>query len=183
MTACGQCHHLLTVGAIPVSDQREAKSRPKNIVDREVKGKLFVTSNELSVRLCGGLAVETPNLLVVKGNTILSARLSKDDGRVLISACIMDKSGGVIGTLIDNDWNMQPEAVWDFEAHPLNATIRTNHGQIAFAVDTRNDEVAMRGKWYFGGLPVEFSPTHANVMGNKVKVFAARYNLVFIAVA
>ena len=180
MTACGQCHHLLTVKAIPVNDQRKAKANPKNIVDRDIKGKLYVTSSELVVKLGSGTAIATSNLLVIKNDIILSARLSKDDGRVLISAIIMDRVGSTIARLVDNEWSMLPGAVWDFEAYPRHATIRTGHGEIAYAVDTRNDEVLMQGKWFFAGYPVDFSPTHANVMGVTLKAFTSRYGQNYI---
>lgn len=183
MTACGQCHHLLTVGAIPVIDQRKAKANPKNMADGEIRGNLYVTAKELKVNLAGGAAIETPNLLVIDGESVLSARLSPDDGRVLISATINNQAGAQVAKLIDNEWSMLPGAVWDFEVYPRHATIRTGHGEIAFGVDTRDDSVSMRGKWFFDGLPVDFSPTHANINGSIVRAYTCMFSQNYISVS
>jgi hypothetical protein len=183
MVACGQCHHLLTVGAIPVDDQRKAKAKPKNIVDGHVKGNLYVTSKELTVQIAGGTAKETPVLLRVSGENVLSARLSKEDGRVLVSAIISDSSGERIATLTDNEWEMKPGAVWDFEVYPRSATIRTSRGDIAFGVDARNDMVAMQGKWYCNGQPLIFTPQSALARGNTMSGIIGAYNGTHIGVS
>ena len=158
MVVCGQCHHLLTVGAIPDEDQRNAKAKPKNIVDGNLSGQLYVTSKELRVDLAGGYALETPQLLIIDQQTILQARVSPENGRVLISAIIQDQSGSNIAQLLDNEWSMLPGAVWDFECYPKHAAIRNAPGDVAFVVNAREDRISMHGKWYFRGSPIEFTP-------------------------
>lgn len=182
MVVCGSCHHLLTVGAIEVVDQRRAKAKPKNVVDDEVRGKLYVNSKELKVHLGGGTATETPCLLQVAGKSLLSARLAPDDGRVLVSASIIDREGKQIARLSDNEWNMLPGAIWDFEVYPRSATIRTGSGEIAFGVDARHDVITMRGKWFYQGFPLEFTPDKAIIMTNTFHGFTGSYNQVHIAV-
>lgn len=171
MVLCGQCHPLCTVNAIPQSDQRALKARPKNIVDNLVRGMLFVNTSELSVNLAGGKAIETPNLLVLSGQKVLSAKRDSEHGRVLISASIHDQTGNVVASLIDNEWSMIPNAMWDFETYPLHSTIRLAPREIAFAVDVRNDEVNLRGKWFHRGSVIEFTPTRAIVGTNTIQSF------------
>lgn len=182
MVLCGQCHPLCTVNAIPQSEQRALKTRPKNIVDNLVRGMLFVNTSELSVNLAGGKAVETPNLLSLSGQNVLSAKRDSEHGRVLISASIHDQTGNVVASLHDNEWSMIPDTVWDFETYPLHSTIRLAPREIAFAVDVRNDEVNLRGKWFHRGSVIEFTPTKASVGTNTIQGFNVSHCGTMIAV-
>lgn len=182
MVVCGQCHHLLTVGAIPDEDQRGAKENPRNIVDGLIKGRLYVTSKELTVMLGGGSATETPCLLEIKKKSIISVRLSPLNGRVLISAEIQDSSGQAIANLIDNDWSMLPGAVWDFESYPLHATVRTGPGNIAFSVEARNDIVSMQGKWHISGQPLEFTQKSVKWKGRTSQGINGYHNRIHIGI-
>lgn len=182
MVLCGQCHPLCTVNAIPQSDQRAFKARPKNIVDQLARGMLFVNTSELSVNLAGGKAVETPNLLSLSGTTVLSAKRDAEHGRVLISASIHDQFGNVVAILCDNEWSMDPSGVWDFETYPLHSTIRLAPRDIAFAVDVRNDEVNLRGKWFHQGSAIEFTPTQGSIGTNTIRGFNVSHCGTMIAV-
>ncbi len=168
MVLCGQCHHLCTVGAITEAAQRAHKSRPKNIVDNLVRGQLFVNVGELAVNLGGGRAVETPRLLVLSDETVLGAKLDKQDGRVLLSANIHDRSGQVIAKLEDNEWTMEPGNVWDFEVFPLHAKVRLNPRDIVFAIDVRNDEIDVQGRWFHQGQNIDFTPTMARIGSHRL---------------
>ena len=182
MTLCAQCHHLCTVEAIPISDQRTAKSRPKNIVDNELKGRLWVTSRELRVNLAGGTAIETPNLLQIAGETVLGARLDQDTGRVLISAQIRAPDGKLLAKIVDNEWSMRPDSVWDFEVFPRHATVRLGPADIAFSVDTRGDSVNLQGKWFHNGHKIEFSQSKATIGNNQLVGFNVAHCNVMISV-
>jgi hypothetical protein len=171
MVLCGRCHPLCTVGAIPVSDQRSHKIRPKNIIDNEIRGKLYINSNELSILIAGGVATEVPDLLVIAGETVLRANLNREDGRVLISAKIHGQNNESLGYLVDNEWFIKPDLVWDFESYPLYATIRHAPGEIGFSVDARGEHVAVRGKWYHRGQEVNFTPTEGRYGNRKMSRF------------
>jgi HNH endonuclease len=182
MVLCGQCHYLCTVGAINEADQRAHKSRPKNIVDNLVRGQLFINTTELVVNLAGGRAVETPNLLVLSGEVALSARRDPERGRVLLSARIHGQDGQAIGKLIDNEWSMAPNSVWDFESYPLHARVRIAARQIALAIDVRNEEINLDGKWFHQGKTIEFSSAGARIGTNVIKSMNASYCGILIAV-
>ena len=167
MALCGQCHPLCTVGALTEIDQRKLKSRPKNIVDNLMRGQLFVNSTQLTVNMCGGQMMEVPQLLVIGSETVVGARLGVD-GRVLISANIHDASGRTVARLQDNEWSMVPGDVWDFEVHALNAAVRQGPGNIAFAVNVRNDQINLRGKWFIRGMRIEFTPTEGSIGTNRL---------------
>lgn len=168
MVLCGNHHHLATVGALETSDQRTAKLRPKNVVDGMIKGSLFVTSKSLTVHLAGGIAVDTPRLLDVSGQTLLAAKLDDTDGRVLVSAKIHDRDGLIVAEIRDNEWSMAPGDVWDFEAFPRHARVLLGPAEIAFTVDTRDDQVAFTGKWFHHGTPIVFTPKMAAVGSNRL---------------
>lgn len=182
MVLCGNHHHLATVGALLEADQRAAKQRPKNIADGMLRGSLFVNTRELTVRLAGGVAIDTPKLLEIKGQTVLAARLNPHDGRVLVSAQIQNRQGHVIATVADNEWQMVPGAVWDFEAYPLHAKVRSAPWEVAFDVDARNDELALGGTWFSGNTKIRFSPTMAMVGSNRISGSTVRNCGGFIAV-
>ena len=141
------------------------KSKPKNVVDGTIRGMLFVNTTNLVIHLAGGVATNTPNLLVISGLPVMSARLDATNGRVLLSALIHDKSGNVIAKLEDNEWSVAPAEIWDFEAYPLHASIRHGPGDIAFAVDVRDDAVQLRGKWHYNGRDIDFNADRACVGG------------------
>ena len=176
MAACGSCHPLFTVGAITESEQRQYKSRPKNILDKELRGKLYVTTSELRIRLGGAISLETPKLITLGGKTVLEVRRNPEDGRMLVSAEIQSRDGGVIGQLIDNEWSMAPEGVWDFECFPRNATIRQGLGDISFQVDARDDPTELRGKWYHNGREIDFGPEYCKIEGGPRLIMGGAYN-------
>ena len=182
MILCGQCHPLCTTGALTISDQRKIKLRPKNIVDNELRGKLWVNSRELKVKVGGGFAIETPNILVIADTTVLGARLNKEDGRLLLSAKIQGEDGKLLAQLADNEWSMTPGHVWDFEAYPRNATIRQGLGDIAFAVDSRNDDVAVQGKWFHDGRRLNFTPSKLILDSIQIHCFTASHSNTMVRV-
>jgi hypothetical protein len=175
MILCGQCHPLCTVGAITEADQRALKSRPKNIADNLVRGQLYVNTTELVVNLAGGRSLETPNLLVLSGEAVLSARRDAEHGRVLISARIHGQDGQTIGELNDNEWSMSPNSVWDFESYPLHATVRLAARQIALKIDVRNDEIELAGNWFHRGEDIEFSSAGARIGAMRIGSMNADY--------
>lgn len=158
MAVCDNCHRGCTNGAIPELEQRRAKQRAKNVVDGELRGQLYVTSNRLKVELAGGLAIDTPNLLEYRNTQVLGAKLD-DIGRVLISAIVQNSAGIVVATLRDNEWSLNVSEVWDFECSHRWATVRSAPFDVNFEVDCRQDRVRLQGKWSLGGTPVEFTPT------------------------
>ena len=171
MTLCSHCHHLCTVGAITESEQRQMKRRPKNIIDDNARGLLYVNSRRLEVHLGGGIAINTPVLLMIENTFVLQAKLSEECGRVLISALIHDSRGWVVGRIIDNEWEIPPSGVWDIEAYPRTATVREKARDISFSVDTRQDQVKLRGKWFYRGDPVQFSENEMRFGTNKLVGF------------
>jgi hypothetical protein len=179
---CGNCHYLCSTGALGQNEQRKLKARPKNIADNMLRGALFVNAAELVVHFGGGRAIETPNLLTMSNQPVLTATMDKSDGRVLLSAVIQDKKGHAIAALVDNEWTVQPSEVWDFEVFPMHAKVRNGPADIAFAVDVRNDQVELRGKWYRGLMEIEFSPTKVQIGSNTMTGFNVSHCGTFLSV-
>ncbi|MEQ1617729.1 MAG: HNH endonuclease [Terricaulis sp.] len=174
MAVCGNCHHLFTVGAEPEVDQRKYKTTPRNVREGMSRGRLYTTSTELKVRVGGGMAVNTPNLLTTWNDRhIVSARLS-DDGRVLLSALIQDIDGQLVAVLRDNEWSALPGRVWDFECSPMKATVRSAPGRLAFEADCRGEVVEVKGEWFVAGQRVTFTPSGFTVGTNSGSIGEAR---------
>jgi hypothetical protein len=158
MVVCSNCHgNCRNNNAIPEAQQRRAKHTPKNIVDNEMRGKLFVNTERLEVHLGNSVAIDTPILLAIAGKICLQARLEAETGRVLLSAKFQNSSGVSVGELNANEWSIRPNALWDFECRQQFAKARSELGNILFEVDTRNDVVNIRGKWAIENKRVEFS--------------------------
>ena len=136
MIVCGQCHTLLTAGAIPVEEQRAWKRRPRNVIENKVNGRLYVTTGDLRVHLAGGMAINTPRLIAIDGEEIVVIQRG-EDGRVEVSAIVQDDQGDTIATIRSNEWEATPERVWDFEAHPRSALVRYGPGRISFDIARR----------------------------------------------
>ena len=167
MVLCSRCHDLCTVGALTEAEQRSAKARPKNVVDNELRGLLYVNSAECKVRLGGGMAVDTPDLINFRGTTMLGIERA-DDGRVLVSALIQNPEGEIVAQLARNEWILAPDALWDFDAKPRIATARSGPGAIAFEVDARGDTMSVRGTWWAGGAPVRFTEDRITFRQNQI---------------
>lgn len=156
MAACAQCHYLFTTGAIDAQEQRKIKANPFNIASRQMRGMLYVNSKDLCVELAGGVAINTPALLMVRSETVLGAKIDSENGRVLISAILHGSDGATIGCLYDNEWNTRVDELWDMEIAPCRATLRHGPRQISFGVDTRNDTLKLRGQWKYDNRDITF---------------------------
>lgn len=166
MMALCPTHHAIFGQALPPVDQRKAKARPKNVADGQVRGLLYVNSRELAVRLGGGLAVNTPNLLNLAGRDVLSARLDPNDGRLLVSAIIQDQYGIECGRIVDNEWAFQVDRIWDLDAAVQKAAVRSAPRAVQFAVDARKDELWLEGEWHSPLGLVSFGPKEVTVGTN-----------------
>lgn len=168
MALCPNCHDLCTARALSESQQRSFKANPRNIAERRSLGRLYVTTNELRVELAGGLAINTPELLNVRGEVMLAVRLSSD-GRVLVSAIIHDQLGRSVGRLVDNEWLFDPNGVFDLKVAPRKATVRSARRKVSFEVESRNESIRVKGSWFVDGMPMTFSPTAATVGTNQIR--------------
>lgn len=182
MVLCGQCHPLCTVGALDEAQQRAIKSRPKNVVDGLVNGALFTKTKELAVRMGQALAIETPNLIVIKDEPVLSARRDPEDGRILVSARICDRAGELIGVLEDNEWSLISGNLWDFEAYPLRAIIRNAPRDIALCIDARGPEILIQGHFYHHDRPVVLTPSMIKIGNGEVRQITTMHSRNFIRI-
>lgn len=168
MAVCGQCHPLLTVGAVTQNEQRKWKRNPKNIVENLTKGRLYVTSEKLIVKLAGGVAINTPILLAYGPEKHILKIEKNAESQILVSAHVQSADGSVIAVVEKNEWIARPDEIWDFDAHPRWAKVRSGPGKISFAIDCRNEEIEVQGEWFLGGLRVSFSPSKCSVGGGSI---------------
>lgn len=171
MALCPNDHDLCTKGVISQQEQRESKRRPRNIADNLLRGILYVNSNDLRIELAGGLAINTPNLIVYREDIHILGAKRSTDGRVLVSAIIQDRAGEVVAKLIENQWFALPDQIWDFECGADVATLRSAPREIAFKVDCRDNLVRLQGNWFLGQTRISFSPTECRVGGMVLQGF------------
>jgi hypothetical protein len=184
MVLCPYCHaDCRNNKAISETEQRKAKRRPKNIVDNELRGKLFVNSEKLEVHLGNSIAIDTPILLIISHVICLQASLESETGRVLLSAKFQDSTGLSVGKLDKNEWHIRPDALWDFECQRQHAKARSELGNILFEVDTRNDVVNIRGKWTVENRRVEFSNQGVLIGNRRIGQMISEMSGILIAVS
>lgn len=174
MALCSNCHSLCTAGAITTIEQRRIKARPINIIDDILRGRLYVNTADLTVRLAGGVAINTPHLLTIGGERLLSVEMEEETGRVLVSAIVQDEARNTVGWIEKNEWLIRPSTIWDLEIKPRSAAIRHERGGISFAVDTNDDSVSIRGRWFVRSQRFTFSETKAEMSGFKFSNNVAR---------
>jgi hypothetical protein len=165
MVLCPNCHDLCKPNVLNELEQRKLKARPKNIVDGKAKGLLFAMSNQLFARLGGGLAQNTPTLLRIAGEPVVTLKLNDDDGRVLVSSTIQNNLGETVGVIDDNEWQLNSTAVWDFESSPNSAAVRLKPADIAFEIKVVGAEIHLRGNWYFNKKKITFTPSEFSYAG------------------
>jgi hypothetical protein len=176
MVLCPNCHVLCTPNSLTELEQRKLKAKPKNIVDGKAKGRLFVTSNQLLARLGGGLAQNTPTLLRIAGEPVVTLKMDEEDGRVLVSSTIQNNLGETVGAISDNEWMIDIVEVWDFETSPNFAAIRLKPADLAFEIKIVGAEFHLRGNWYYKGKKISFTPSEFSYDGNVVKGLNSRFN-------
>jgi len=144
MILCPNHHYEATVHALSVQKQRECKDRPLNIVNRGVAGAIHILEGEKEVFLGGNDFHNNGTLLMVNEEPIIST-IYEEDGVLLLSLNLYDRENNLVATMIENEWETNPEIHWDLEARPLELIIKENRKDIILKINTRNNKIEITG--------------------------------------
>jgi hypothetical protein len=95
MILCPNHHDEITTGKVSQDEQREWKANPINIQEGYASGKLRIDREELAVNLGGNRFVETPVLLRINDEDIITVKHS-EQGRLLISMRCYDEQDNLV---------------------------------------------------------------------------------------
>ena len=150
MIVCPNCHHEITTGKVSIEEQRRWKSHPSNIKAGKAFGLLRVEQRELAVALGGGMFIETPVLLRISGEDMVTMKRSID-GRLLVSITSYDENDELVFKIEDNEWITGSKLPWDLYAKWRHVTLRQKMRGIGLEVDAREEPVKVRGTfWKYG---------------------------------
>jgi hypothetical protein len=145
MIICPNCHDEVTNGNVSEDEQRNWKAHPINIRKGYASGKLRIDQKELVVNLGGYRFVETPVLLQMNGENMITVKRSGD--RLLVSMRSYDKKDLLLDVQ-DNEWVTGANLPWDLDAKWRRVVLRQKRGKIAFEIDARKDPLKVRGTFW-----------------------------------
>lgn len=75
-------------------------------------------------------------------------KLSTDSEGIKVSIAINDKSGKLVAELIDSEWKIRPNDLWDRNYSENALEIKDNSGDVIFQVILTENKVQLQGKFY-----------------------------------
>lgn len=150
MIVCPNCHNEIRAGNVSEAEQRKWKNKPANIQAGFADGLLRIDQNELAVQLGGAIFTETPILVRMYGENIISAKLS-ENGRLLISMRSYDQNENIVFDVRDNQWITGADLPWDLYAKWRHVKLRSEPRKIELEVDARQSPVKVRGTFWKKG--------------------------------
>lgn len=122
---CPTCHAKVTSRLISKGIIKEAMKNPKAKQLNKVSDMLLFTESHPTVRI-GGATMEKCNTIIrLKGEELFS--ISEENGRYFINAKFWDSNGKQNLTIVNNEWQIQTEDIWDMEVKGSTIIIREKH--------------------------------------------------------
>lgn len=104
---CGSCHERVTRGFLSKEAVKRAKNKPAAKRRGFSHGVLDASSRSLTVSIGSIVAEETPNLISIDGNSVLSITAPTEDGEPYgISALFTDDHGSPVLAMKNNEWRI-----------------------------------------------------------------------------
>jgi len=127
---CPTCHKRADKeGSWSVDQVRKFGDSPYNT--DTTKDRFLIDSSDFVVRL-GWIEFRNCSQLVALGKRIVLESRRMDDGIILVSGYFQDEEGNPIAKIVENEWRILTDSVWDVEF--LNAsrlTVRVGPGRVA----------------------------------------------------
>ena len=153
MVLCPECHYLATVGAIVRDEQYRLKASPFNQERGFALGALFVTAQDLVVRMGLNWFVGEGVKIAVDTVSMLSIRKASD-GAITLSTSLYDRGDRLLLELSDNEWITGDTNMWDMEFKPRWLRLREKRRTVNLIVDARNDRLSVTGVFWKRGFSV-----------------------------
>jgi hypothetical protein len=156
MIFCPLCHHEATVGAMPEGEQRSHKSRPFNIANGYVEGKLRINQSVPAIAAGSVQFVGDGAFLVVDQEELISLSLDAS-GRLELSVELYDREDQLLALVERNEWISGDPLPWDLESGFQWIKLRWKLGDIALQIDARNFPIEIRGDLWRKGQNFQIS--------------------------
>lgn len=136
---CPTCHTKVTNKIISKDLVKVAMKSPKAKALNEVREKLLFTSSHPTVTIGGAEFIRCSIPLLYKDTNIIS--ITNEDGNYFLNAILFDSQGNQTLTIIDNEWIVKTEDIWDLEVTGNKVTIREKHRKpsLIFRIEDNNN--------------------------------------------
>ncbi|MFV5349047.1 HNH endonuclease [Acinetobacter baumannii] len=136
---CPTCHTKVTNKLISKDLIKEAIKNPRAKVLSEVRDKLLFTRSHPTVTIGGAKFVRCDIPLLYRNMNLIS--ITNEDGNFFLNALLFDSQGNQTLAIIDNEWIVKTEDIWDLEAIGNRVTIREKHRKpsLIFRIEENNN--------------------------------------------
>ncbi|WP_447500078.1 HNH endonuclease [Acinetobacter oleivorans] len=119
---CPTCHAKVTSRQISKTLIKRAMENPKAKELKKVSDTLLFTENHPTVKIGGVTFEKCKTILRCQGEDIFS--IAEESGRYFINAKFWDSSGKQNLTIVNNEWVVQTDNIWDLEVKGNTVIIR-----------------------------------------------------------
>lgn len=165
MALCISCHDMCTKGAITLEEQRNLKSKPRNLQQGYVDGRLKINQDFCSIR-CGSCTFFGKSI-PFSIDSVPLLKIGVSNNILTISISLFDDQEQLLCEIVDNDWISGDSIVWDVWSMYQKLKIRTKLGDIRLGIDATKMPLELRAKLKKNGKTVEISPKKIISTGGK----------------
>lgn len=92
------------------------------------------------------------------------------DGILSFDFSLYDPSNELIAGVNENEWWVDPRAVWDLQYSPNSFTVWHGRRDIGLSVeyDHDSDQISLRGNLYYNGEEIRATPSKINIDGTQI---------------
>lgn len=162
---CGNCHPML---AKQGRDRQYAiKRNPYNKKRGIFEGALQYDKRDLCFKVGGSWYENTPIIFQVKNRPIISC--SVKGGQACVSVDFFDQNSNIVFSIVDNNFVFRVDDVWDFSYSHNYAAVKSGPRDVALAMDFRDAEATIVGKFWVGKRQVFLGKEETNIGGSILK--------------
>jgi len=169
---CPNHHRLYHAGQYSRETLRRMKAHPHNV--EHVSHRFSFESPQLVMKAGTNTYIDTPIILEIDGEQLLSMRM--EDGLIFINALFFSPDNQELVSIVDNEWRLKVEDVWDVEyslgRDITRLTIRLEPRNILVQLELARSEIRLRAEMYYNGVrySIRDSGTYINDQFNIAQV-------------
>lgn len=141
---CNEHHREYDAGQYSRETIRKYKTQPNNV--EHVSHRFRIEGPQLVLKAGTNTYIDTPTILEIDGEKLLTMRM--EDGLIFISATFFSPNNEELVSIIENEWNLKVEDVWDVEYNLgkdiTRLTIRLGSRNILLQLELAHSEIRLR---------------------------------------
>jgi hypothetical protein len=146
MVLCPLHHDQVTKGAMPVTEQRELKSKPHNIEIGHAFGLLEIKQDYCAADLGSVTVVGEGCFIRIDNDEILSFYMGPKN--LEISLKLYSEANELLVQIDKNDWISGDPTPWEIEADWQTLILREKARKISIALDAKKVPLKIRGEFW-----------------------------------